>query len=90
MKLDKEELESLYEEVAEVVEGDGWADYYTTVCAPVDTEYYDDCISFTAIYSGGREYYIEWEETWNVYNDGSISNSEGGHWENIDVFKSEH
>lgn len=90
MKLNEEELVSLYKEVAEEVEGDGWADYYTTVCAPVDTEYYDHYISFTALYSGGREYCTEWRETWYVYDDGSISNSEGEHWKSIDIFRSGH
>lgn len=86
MKLNEEELEKLYDEVAKRVEGDGWADYYTNICAPVDTEYHDGYISFTAIHSGGREIYTEWRETWYVYDDGSIGNSEGDHWDSIETF----
>lgn len=86
MKINQKELEEIYKEVAERV--DGQADYYTTVCAPVDTEYRDNCITFKALYSGGRDCTIEWEEIWYINSDGSIGNSEGEHWDNIEEFKS--
>jgi len=84
MKLNKVESENLYEEVVKRVES--YSDYYTTVCAPIDTEYGDDCITFIARYCGGRNIYMEWDETWYVYSDGRISNSEGDSWESIEKF----
>ena len=84
MKLTPDKLEKVYKEVAKRV--DNYCDYYTTVCAPIDTEYRDDCITFVARYSGGRDVYMEWDETWYIYSDGRIGNSEGECWESIEKF----
>ena len=90
MELNAEELEKVYNEVAEKIEGDGWADYYTTVCAPVNTEYGSDCITFEAIYNGNREYAYPYTVTWYINSDGSISNSDGERWDSLEQFNEEH
>jgi hypothetical protein len=86
MKLDSNEMFSLCDKVGKIIEDRG-GDYYTFYCAPCDTELSRDG-SYVEFIAKGHSTQWEgqdWEDTWSVQNDGSISNEEKT-WKNFEEF----
>lgn len=79
--LNIDELNNLYNEVIDIV--NNCNDYYLFTSAG-DAEWSKDgsYVSFTVDFSSSRTGY-NWNETWYVYNNGSIS-GEDRHYDSID------
>ena len=80
-------LEDIYRKIVKVIDGNhSYHNFYN--CDFYEWRQDGSRLTFKVYGSSDQGYGSEWTEYWTIYDDGSISNSEGDNWKDFEDFES--